>query len=133
MRAQLAAYRRTLELTFGEACSMDEVVSSKRLAWLESPDQALVWGVALGLRPDVEALLARTADLLDKGQGSRATFVPGWYSSDSPDGPAAAGRRGPGTAPAPVAAAGPMFAAIQAIGAGAGLVGGVLPRRGPGV
>ncbi len=100
MRAQLAAYRRTLKMTFGEARSMDEVVSSKRLAWLETPDQALVWGVALGLRPDVEALLTR-----------QATFVPTWYSSDSPQ-------------------AGRMFAAIQTIGSGANLVGGALARRG---
>ncbi|MGD0247855.1 MAG: hypothetical protein ABSB75_02270 [Candidatus Limnocylindrales bacterium] len=133
MRAQLAAYRRALKMTFGQARSMDEVVASKRLAWLETPDQALVWGVALGLRQDIEGLLARTADLLEQGQGSRATFVPAWYSSAPAGGITAAGETGPRTAPASVAEAGAMFAAIEAIGCGAGLGTGRLSPRGPGV
>jgi hypothetical protein len=133
MSAQLAAYRRTLKMTFGEARSMDEVVASKRLAWLETPDQALVWGVALGLRQDIEGLLSRTADLLEKGQRSTATFVPAWYSSAPAGGTTAAGETGPRTAPASAAEAGAMFAAIQAIGSGAGLGTGMLSRRGSGV
>jgi hypothetical protein len=132
-RAQLAAYRRTLEMTFGQARSMDEVVASKRLAWIETPDQALVWGVALGLRHDIEGLLARTADLLEQGQGSRVTFVPAWYSSAPAGGTTAAGETGPRTAPASVAEAGAMFTALEAIGSGAGLGTGGLSRRGPGV
>jgi hypothetical protein len=133
MKVQLAAYRRTLKMTFGEARSMDEVVASKRLAWLETPDQALVWGMALGLRLDIEELLARTADLLEKGRGSTATFVPAWYSSASAGGTTAVDETGPHTAPASVAEAGAMFAAIQAIGNGAGLGRGMLSRRGSGV
>jgi hypothetical protein len=116
VRVQLAAYRRTLEKTFGGAQSMDQAVASSRLAWLETPDQALVWGVALGLRTDIEALLGRTADLLERGQGTDATFVPSWYTSAAVV--AGAGRR---TVPPSVADAGAMFAAIQAIGGGAGL------------
>jgi len=133
MKAQLAAYRRTLEMTFGEARSMDEVVASKRLAWLETPDQALVWGMALGLRQDIEGLLARTADLLEKGQGSRATFVPAWYSSAPAGGVKAAGEAGSRTTPVSVAEPGVMFAAIQAIGSGASLGAGMLGRHGSGV
>jgi hypothetical protein len=133
MRAQLAAYRRTLKMTFGEARSMDEVVASKRLAWLETPDQALVWGVALGLRQDIEGLLSRTADLLGKGQGSSTIFVPAWYSSAAAGGTTAAGDAGLRTPPASVAEAGVMFAAIAAIGSGAGAGRGMVPRRGSGV
>jgi hypothetical protein len=131
VRAQLAAYRRTLEMTFGQARSMDEAVASNRLAWLETPDQALVWGVALGLRRDIEAVLARTTDLFEQGQASAKTFVPAWYSSAPAGEAAAVGETGPRTPPASVAEAGAMFAAIQSIGSGAGL--GMLSRRGPGV
>ena len=67
MKAQLAAYRRTLQMTFAEARSMDDAVGSPRLGWLETPDQALVWGIALGLRRDIEALFARTAEDLRRG------------------------------------------------------------------
>ena len=49
IRAMLAAYRRTLEKTMAQARSMQQVVDEAKLAWLETPDQAVVWGVALGL------------------------------------------------------------------------------------
>jgi hypothetical protein len=117
MKAQIAAYRRTLQLTFSQASSMDEVVAAHKLTWLETPDQALVWGMALGLQDDIEALLARTAELLDTGHGSAATYVPAWYAS------APVGTPTPGVAPASVAEAKRMFAAIAAIGGGSGRVG----------
>ena len=37
----LAAYRRTLQKTFEQARSMNQVVDSKVLPWLETPDQAV--------------------------------------------------------------------------------------------
>ena len=40
--------------------SMNQVVASKAVPWLETPDQAVVWGVALGLRQEVEGVLARS-------------------------------------------------------------------------
>ena len=49
IRAMLAAYRRTLEKTMAQSRSMDQVVAKAGLAWLETPDQAVVWGTALGL------------------------------------------------------------------------------------
>ncbi|MGH2513248.1 MAG: DUF2207 family protein, partial [Candidatus Limnocylindrales bacterium] len=58
--AQLKAYRRTLEATMAQARSMNEVVTTARLDWLDSPDLAVVWGVALDLNHDVQAVLART-------------------------------------------------------------------------
>ncbi len=77
MKAQLAAYRRTLQQTFAQTTSLDQAVGG-RLPWLETPDQALVWGVALGLRKDVEALLARSA-----AGASTGAFRPSWYATAS--------------------------------------------------
>jgi len=51
--AMLAAYKRTLHKTMEQARSMDQVVAEARLPWLETPDQAAVWSVALGLQGDV--------------------------------------------------------------------------------
>ena len=50
IRAMLAAYRRTLEKTMAQARSMQQVVDEAGLAWLDTPDQAVVWGTALGLQ-----------------------------------------------------------------------------------
>jgi len=52
IRINLSAYRRTLEKTMAMARSMDQVVREAGMAWLDSPDRAVVWGVALGYRPD---------------------------------------------------------------------------------
>ncbi len=108
MRAQLAAYRRTLQMTFQGSRSMDAAVGTTGLPWLETPDQALVWGIALGLRADVEALLGRTAADMAAGRAAATTYVPAWY------GPAGmrsvqAGQYG---MPDPAA----MFAGIEAVG-----------------
>jgi hypothetical protein len=117
VKAQLAAYRRTLQQTFAQTSSLDQAVGG-RLPWLETPDQALVWGVALGLRKDIEALLARSAD------SQASSFTPSWYATAtarlaSMRGSAAAGTAATVAAPAttevtpdPVA----MFAGIEAIG-----------------
>ncbi len=106
MVAQLRAYARTLRLTFGQARSMTDVVGASGLAWLETPDQVLVWGVALGLRPEIEALLQRSAG---SSQTERAgvgpAYVPAWYRP-ADDAPIAPGAVDPAR----------MFAAIEAIG-----------------
>jgi hypothetical protein len=124
MKAQLAAYRRTLQASFGGASSLDQVTTD-RLPWLETPDQTLVWGVALGLRRDIEALLARTAKLLASGGGSATMYAPAWYAAGAPSGAAAASGAGggaasslggPGALPASVEDAAAMFAGIEAIG-----------------
>ena len=65
MKAQLAAYRRTLGITFDGAASLAGVVATRRMPWLDTPDQTLVWGVALGLRRNLEALMARTSAKAD--------------------------------------------------------------------
>ncbi len=126
MKAQLAAYRRTLGLTFAQAQSFDDAAARSGLHWLETPDQALVWGIALGLRTDIEALLARTADAVRLGQPAGG-YAPAWFSAP-PDVsralPAAGPGAGVGATPAAAGAALPasladpaaMFAGIEAIG-----------------
>ncbi len=78
MKAQLAAYRRTLKATFATSATLDDAVTATGLKWLETPDQALVWGVALGLRPEIEALLRRTTSGMDAGTIPNSAFLPRW-------------------------------------------------------
>ena len=78
IRAMLAAYRRTLEKTMAQARSMQQVVDEARLPWLETPDQAVVWGVALGLQGQVESVLERTMQDLKAG-ASTGGYLPVWY------------------------------------------------------
>jgi uncharacterized membrane protein YgcG len=79
IRAMLAAYRRTLEKTMAQARSMQQVVDEARLPWLETPDQAVVWGVALGLQGQVEHVLQRTMDDVRSGAAASGTYLPVWY------------------------------------------------------
>ena len=57
IRAMLEAYRRTLEKTMAQSRSMGEVVRDAAIPLIESPDDAVVWGVALGLQHEVEDVL----------------------------------------------------------------------------
>ncbi|HYC07296.1 MAG TPA: hypothetical protein VEG29_05175 [Candidatus Binatia bacterium] len=61
MKAQLAAYRRTLQATFTSAGLLDDSLKPNAMTWLETPDQVLVWGVALGLRDEIVDLMRRSA------------------------------------------------------------------------
>lgn len=84
IRAMLAAYRRTLEKTMAQARSMDQVVSEAGLTWLKTPDQAIVWGVALGLHGQVEKVLARSVDDVRAGRAEPGgVYLPTWYTSSS--------------------------------------------------
>ncbi|MGZ6296726.1 MAG: DUF2207 family protein [Candidatus Limnocylindrales bacterium] len=74
--AMLAAYRRTLWNTMALARSMQQVVAEAHLPWLETPDQATVWGVALGLQDEVQRVLERSLE--DERSGQTPGFVP-WY------------------------------------------------------
>jgi uncharacterized membrane protein YgcG len=79
--AMLAAYRRTLEKTMAMSRSMTEVVAQAKLAWLDTPDQAVVWGVALGLNNEVEGVLERSA--ADASQHVSGAWLPYWYGGSS--------------------------------------------------
>jgi hypothetical protein len=78
----LAAYRRTLKKTMDQARSMDQVVAEAGLPWLETPDQAVVWGTALGLHDEIEQVLSRAVD--DERDGrvpAGSTWLPTWYGT----------------------------------------------------
>lgn len=91
--AMLKAYRRTLEKTLEQARSMAEVVQEPTVRVLaNTPDKAVVWGVALGLHREVGEVLAR--ELADPraraaSQASGA-YYPMWLGSTA-DGGAGSG------------------------------------------
>jgi uncharacterized membrane protein YgcG len=82
MYAQLAAYRRTLQKTLEQARTMDQVVSSHVLPWVETPDQAVVWAYALGLHEEVEEVLERSIEDVRAGAASPTrTYFPLWFGA----------------------------------------------------
>ena len=92
--AMLAAYRRTLQRTMEQARSMNQVVQEANLAWIETPDQATVWGVALGLQSDVEAVIERSAEDAQQGVSTYNPWVPIWYGTGWSSGGAQPAGRG---------------------------------------
>ena len=90
IRAMLAAYRRTLKKTMDQARSMDQVVAEAGLPWLETPDQAVVWGTALGLHDEIDEVLGRAfEDQRDGRVAPGSTWLPTWYGTGSGAGGAA--------------------------------------------
>jgi uncharacterized membrane protein YgcG len=90
IRAMLAAYRRTLKKTMDQARSMDQVVAEAGLPWLETPDQAVVWGTALGLHSEIEDVLGRAVEDQRDGRVAPGTvWLPTWYGSGAGSGSAA--------------------------------------------
>ena len=84
IRAMLAAYRRTLDLTMAQARSMGQVVDEAKLAWIETPDQAMVWAVALGLQHEAEGVLERSREDLREGRAAPGSiWFPAWYGTSS--------------------------------------------------
>ncbi len=118
IRAMLEAYRRTLEKTMAQARSMGEVVQTAAIPLIESPDDAVVWGVALGLQSEVEQVLERTADDVKSGVAPFGYF-PAWYGSGGSDGGSGGGSGGwaPGLmSSSPIPNFGGMMAALGTIG-----------------
>jgi len=120
IRAMLEAYRRTLEKTMAQARSMNQVVAESAIPLIESPDDAVVWGVALGLQTQVEQVLERTADDLREGRPSGG-YVPLWYSSGGGGSGFGGGGGSGGFAPglmssSPIPNFGGMMAALGTIG-----------------
>jgi hypothetical protein len=118
IRAMLAAYRRTLEKTMAQARSMDQVVAEAGLTWLETPDQAVVWGTALGLEKEIEDVLGRSLDDVKDGRASPgSTYLPVWYgSSGGAAGLGAAGGGGGLFSSSAVPDFGGMMSALGSIG-----------------
>ncbi len=97
IRAMLAAYKRTLHKTMEQARSMQQVVDEAGLDWLVTPDQAIVWGTALGLQSDIEDVLKRSLDDVGAGRAvATATYFPGWYTNSDGSSFASAAAAGSG-------------------------------------
>jgi uncharacterized membrane protein YgcG len=87
IRAMLDAYRRTLQKTMAQARSMQQVVDEAGLKWLDTPDQAVVWGTALGLQSEIEGVLARSLEDIKTagttGSSGALPYFPFWYQNSS--------------------------------------------------
>jgi uncharacterized membrane protein YgcG len=115
VRAWLAAYRRTLQATLRQAQSMSEVVDKRVLPWIETPDQAVVWGVALGLHREIEEVLHRSVEAERHGATAGAWY-PAWYAGGAGSGGPGGGGGGGLFSGSAVPSFGGMFAAIGTIG-----------------
>jgi uncharacterized membrane protein YgcG len=120
IRAMLAAYRRTLQKTMDQARSMDQVVMESGLDWLETPDQAVVWGTALGLQGEIEQVLARSLEDV-RAQPSMApmVYLPAWYQTSDGTSFAAGAASGSGGSifsGSPVPDIGGMMSSLGTIG-----------------
>ncbi len=118
--AMLEAYRRTLEKTMALSRSMGEVVATSAIPLIEDPDDAVVWGVALGLQSEVEQVLQRSSEDLCTGRASHA-YMPMWYWSAGSGYGDRGGDGGGGWAPgmmssSPIPNFGGMMAALGTIG-----------------
>jgi uncharacterized membrane protein YgcG len=81
--AMLKAYRRTLEKTLQQARDMNQVVQNDEVRVLaDTPDKAVVWGIALGLHREIAAVLERS--LADLREGATTSgYYPVWLGSSS--------------------------------------------------
>jgi uncharacterized membrane protein YgcG len=88
VNAMLTAYRRTLQKTMEQARNVNEVVAQPEVATLaDTPDKAVVWGMALGLHDEVAALLARGLEDQRQRTGSPAgAYYPIWLASSPSSG-----------------------------------------------
>jgi uncharacterized membrane protein YgcG len=77
--AWLAAYRRTLQKTLEASGTMDQVVAARTVPWLETADQAVVWGYALGLHEEVEDVLERSIEATKGATPGTVIYFPSWY------------------------------------------------------
>jgi len=82
VNAMLTAYRRTLQRTMEQARNMQEVVEDQTVRQLaDTPDKAVVWGLALGLHREVAAVLERGLADLTPEQAQRTGYYPIWLGS----------------------------------------------------
>ena len=64
---------------------MEQVVAEAGLDWLDTPDQAVVWGTALGLQGEIEGVLGRSLEDVQEGRTASGAlpYFPAWYQSSS--------------------------------------------------
>ncbi|HYM52483.1 MAG TPA: TPM domain-containing protein [Candidatus Dormibacteraeota bacterium] len=80
--SMLKAYRRTLSKTLDQARNMNEVVAEPTVRLLaDTPDKAVVWGIALGLHKEVAEVLRRGLEGLRPGETATGAYYPLWLGS----------------------------------------------------
>jgi uncharacterized membrane protein YgcG len=80
--AMLKAYRRTLEKTLDQARNMNEVAAEPTVRVLaDTPDKAVVWGIALGLHRQVAEVVRRGLEDLRGGETADGAYYPVWLGS----------------------------------------------------
>jgi hypothetical protein len=80
--AMLKAYRRTLAKTLDQARNMNEVATEPTVRVLaDTPDKAVVWGIALGLHQQVAEVLRRGLEDVRAGQRVDGAYYPVWLGS----------------------------------------------------
>ncbi|HLA65268.1 MAG TPA: TPM domain-containing protein [Candidatus Saccharimonadales bacterium] len=80
--AMLKAYRRTLAATLATARSVDEVIAEPTVRVLaDTPDKAVVWGYALGLRDEVAKVITR--GLQEPQASGPRPYYPVWLGASS--------------------------------------------------
>jgi hypothetical protein len=77
--AMLKAYRRTLKLTLDQSRSMEQVVAEPSVRVLaDTPDKAVVWGIALGLHREVAEVLERSMQDRRAEAAGASSYYPVW-------------------------------------------------------
>ena len=119
----LKAYRRTLKLTLDQARSMEQVVADDTVRILAgTPDEAVVWGIALGLHKEVTRVLERSLqDRAAGGPHAASAWYPLWLGTSSPVASLASGgtvaqASGGLFSASPIPDIGGMFNALGSIG-----------------
>lgn len=87
VEAMLKAYRRTLHKTLDQARNMNEVVAQPEVRVLaDTPDKAVVWGIALGLHREVAGVLERGLADPAAGVDPATRYYPSWLGTSSSSG-----------------------------------------------
>ena len=112
----LKAFRRTLKLTMEQARSMEQVVAEPSVRLLaDTPDKAVMWGIALGLHDEVSKVLERSLE--DRAeQRTTGGYYPLWLGSGASAGGSSHGGGGGIFSGSAVPNIGGMFAALGSIG-----------------
>jgi uncharacterized membrane protein YgcG len=85
--AMLKAYRRTLQKTLEQSRNIHEVVAQPEVRTLaDTPDKAVVWGIALGLHREVAGVLERGLADPAAAADPAIRYYPTWLGSTSSSG-----------------------------------------------
>ena len=79
--AMLSAYKRSFAESLIASKSMGDVVARHALPWVKTPDEAMVWGVALGLDTELETVMSRSLlAARNPAADPTAYWYPSWWT-----------------------------------------------------